>query len=140
MVRGVILAAAASLGVAACSNVSQVAAPDVPPVTAQAAGPATVVGKIGSTVRVALPRLGRDAYAEIATRAIRGPEEYGGTRLHVDSLCEIWVDEDAHIGSIGGWTISGETSRMESAELRASVKTTALDAEHARFEVEASFR
>lgn len=140
MVRGVILAAAASLGVAACSNPSQVAAPDVPAVTAQSVGPATVVGRSGSTARVALPRLGPRAYAEIATRAIREPAETGGTERQVDSLCEIWADEGAHVGSIAGWTISGETSRMESANLRASVKTTALDAERAQFEVEASFR
>jgi hypothetical protein len=127
------LVVAAAL-VAACSK-----APSVP-TTRQAAAPATVVGDVGTKARVALPRLGPTCFAEIQTRAVLDPAEAGGTERHIDSLCDFWADEGVRVGALGGWTISGEWARGETANLRMAATATALDGKRVRYEIEASWK
>jgi hypothetical protein len=124
--------------VAACSTAPAPAAPSAPATVTRTSGPATVVGGVGSKVRVALPGLAPGAYAEIETRAVFDAAPGGDARRQIDSLCEIWVEEGALVGALGGRTISGDTARMTSANLVASVKATALDKSRVSYEVNAA--
>ncbi len=144
MVRAAILAVAAGSFVAGCASPPPPAPPptsqDVAVAAPQAAESAVVVGGLDTKVRVALPRLGPRAFAEIETRQIREPSETGGTERQIDSHCDFWFEEGALVGALAGWVISGETTRLESANLLASLRPTALDATHVRFEVDAAVR
>jgi hypothetical protein len=137
MVRRTMRGFAAAAIVAACSAPAP-PAPPAPPVTlTRTAGPATAVGELGSKVRVPLPGLAPRAYAEIDTRAVRSAADAGGAARQIDSLCEIWAGEGALVGAISGWTVSGDTARLRSQNLAASVTTTALDDRRVSYEVTA---
>jgi hypothetical protein len=126
-----VLGATCSVGPAATGRVAVVREPS---------GPATVVGRVGSKVRVPLPDLAPSAFAEIETRAIRRPAQPDGAGREIDSMCTIWLEEGAKLGALGGWTISGNTGTLESGDVRASVKSTALDDTRVRYEVDTSLR
>ena len=136
MKRSIVVVAVAF--VTACSAAPAPEAPSAPAAMTRTSGPATVVGGVGSKVRVALPGLAPGAYAEIETRAVSRPAQGGDARRQIDSLCEIWADEGALVGSLAGRTISGDTARMTSPNLVASVKTTALDDSRVSYEVNAA--
>jgi len=143
MVRRTWMVVVAAALVAACSNAPPQPPPAPPNVAAgprQLSGSGTGVGRVGSKVRVALTELAPNAYADIETRAVRTAAEAGGSERQIDSLCEIWADEGALVGALAGWTISGDTARSKSENLVASVKTTALDDQRVRYDVEATLR
>jgi hypothetical protein len=140
MQRSIVVIAVAFVAalVAACATAPAPETPSAPATATRTAGPPTVVGGVGSKVRVALPGLAPGAYAEIETRAVSDPAQGGDARRQIDSLCEIWAGEGALVGALNGRTISGDTARMTSANLVASVKATALDDSRVSYEVDAA--
>lgn len=126
--------------VVACSKQPKRVSPSVPVTPKQAAAPATVVGYVGTKARVALPQLGPTCFAEIETRAIEEAAETGGTERHIDSHCDFWADEGVRVGALAGWTISGESSKGVTANLRMSATATALDGKRVRYEIDASWK
>ncbi len=136
MHRSIVVVAA--VFVAACSTAPAPEAPSAPATVTRTSGPATVVGGVGSKVRVPLPDLAPGAYAEIETRAVFDPAPGGDARRQIDSRCDIWVEEGALVGALSGRTISGETAQLTSPNLVASVKTTALDNSRVSYEVSAA--